>query len=169
MSARSSSPRSTRTIPGSGLRSVILPLRGKRHPELGRLRLVVTRAGETDAMTLKPECASPTEALKSELAATLRKRGGYIVFVGYPVAGFHVDVVAQRGNQALAIACDGDPERRALPDDPHSLDSVSGQAILERAGWRVHRIPYRRWQLDPDGCLAEIDALLGAVDADEAG
>ena len=28
---------------------MILPLRGKRHPELGRLRLVVTRAGETDA------------------------------------------------------------------------------------------------------------------------
>ena len=45
---------------------------GKRHPELGRLRLVVTRAGETDAMTLKAESASPTEALRSELAATLR-------------------------------------------------------------------------------------------------
>src|SRR5258705_11479894 len=84
MSARSSSPRSTCTIPGSGLRSVILPLRGKRHPELGRPRLVVTRAGETDAMTLKPECASPTEALKSELA-TLRavtKLGGNVELVG---------------------------------------------------------------------------------------
>jgi phenylacetate-CoA ligase len=45
---------------------------GKRHPELGRLRLVVTREGETDAMTLKAECASPSEALQSELAATLR-------------------------------------------------------------------------------------------------
>ncbi len=58
---------------------------GKRHPELGRLRLVVTRAGETDAMTLKPECASPTEALKSELAATLRavtKLGGNVELVG---------------------------------------------------------------------------------------
>ena len=28
---------------------------GKRHPELGRLRLVVTRAGESDLMTLKAE------------------------------------------------------------------------------------------------------------------
>jgi phenylacetate-CoA ligase len=45
---------------------------GKRHPELGRLRLVVTRAGETDAMTLKAECAAPAEALLSEIAATLR-------------------------------------------------------------------------------------------------
>ena len=67
------------------MRSVILPLRGKRHPELLRLRLVVTRAGETDAMTLTAECASPTEALKSELAATLRavtKLGSNVELVG---------------------------------------------------------------------------------------
>src|SRR5690348_16201707 len=46
---------------------------GKRHPALGRLRLVVTRAGETDAMTLRAECAAPNEALQTELAATDRK------------------------------------------------------------------------------------------------
>ena len=45
---------------------------GKRHPELGRLRLVVTRDGETDAMTLCCECASGSEALRAETAATLR-------------------------------------------------------------------------------------------------
>jgi len=45
---------------------------GKRHPELGRLRLVVTRAGETDVMTLKAECASPSEALRGGIASTLR-------------------------------------------------------------------------------------------------
>jgi len=58
---------------------------GRRHPELGRLRLVVTRAGETDAMTLKAETASPTEALRSQLAATLRavaKLGGSVELVG---------------------------------------------------------------------------------------
>jgi phenylacetate-CoA ligase len=58
---------------------------GKRHPGLGRLRLVVTRRGETDAMTLKAECASATEALRSELAATLRavaKLGGDVELVG---------------------------------------------------------------------------------------
>ncbi|WP_407169429.1 phenylacetate--CoA ligase family protein [Bradyrhizobium sp. ORS 111] len=57
----------------------------KRHPELGRLRLVVTRAGETDAMTLKAECASPAEALHVELVATLRavtKLGGAVELVG---------------------------------------------------------------------------------------
>jgi phenylacetate-CoA ligase len=58
---------------------------GKRHPELGRLRLVVTRSGESDLMTLKAETASPGETLQSELAATLRavtKLGGNVELVG---------------------------------------------------------------------------------------
>jgi phenylacetate-CoA ligase len=45
---------------------------GKRHPELGRLRLTVTRERETDVMTLKAEYTSPSEALRDEIAATLR-------------------------------------------------------------------------------------------------
>jgi phenylacetate-CoA ligase len=56
----------------------------KRHPELGRLRLVVTRAGETDVMTLKAESSSSGQALKDELAATLRavtKLGGNLELV----------------------------------------------------------------------------------------
>jgi superfamily I DNA and/or RNA helicase len=96
-----------------------------------------------------------------ELSDALRARGGYTTYIGYPVAGFAVDVVAQRGAQALAIACDGDPERRAIHPEDAMLDSVAGQAILERAGWRVHRLPYRLWSDDPEACLAEIDALLG--------
>jgi phenylacetate-CoA ligase len=52
---------------------------GKRHPALGRLRLVVTRRGEADAMTLKAESTAPSEALRDDLVATLRavtKLGG---------------------------------------------------------------------------------------------
>ncbi|QOZ27229.1 phenylacetate--CoA ligase family protein [Bradyrhizobium sp. CCBAU 51753] len=58
---------------------------GKRHPELGRLRLVVTRAGESDVMTLRAECTAPHDALQTELAATLRavtKLGGAVELVG---------------------------------------------------------------------------------------
>jgi phenylacetate-CoA ligase len=58
---------------------------GKRHPELGRLRLVVTRKNEADVMTLRCECASPSEGLKHEVAATLRsmtKLGGDVELVG---------------------------------------------------------------------------------------
>ena len=43
-----------------------------RHPELTRLRLVVARANEQDAMTLMAECAAPAAALESAVAATLQ-------------------------------------------------------------------------------------------------
>jgi len=58
---------------------------GKRHPELGRLRLVVTRSGESDLMTLKAEAASAAGNLRDELGATLRavtKLGGHVELVG---------------------------------------------------------------------------------------
>jgi phenylacetate-CoA ligase len=57
---------------------------GKRHPALGRLRLVVTRQGETDAMTLRAESTAAGEALRDEVAASLRavtKLGGNIELV----------------------------------------------------------------------------------------
>ena len=54
---------------------------GQRHPELGRLRLVVSRDGETDAMVLKAETASTDPGLPDAVAATLRavsKLGGTV-------------------------------------------------------------------------------------------
>ena len=43
---------------------------GKRHPELGRLRLVIGRAGDMDVMTLKAEHA-PDEGLAARVAESL--------------------------------------------------------------------------------------------------
>ncbi|MCP3477089.1 AMP-binding protein [Bradyrhizobium sp. CCGUVB1N3] len=57
---------------------------GKRHTALGRLRLVVTREREVDAMTLKAETAAASEALRDEIATTLRavtKLGGNVELV----------------------------------------------------------------------------------------
>lgn len=45
---------------------------GRRHPELGRLRLAVQRADEQDVMTLLAECASPAPGLQDAVAATLQ-------------------------------------------------------------------------------------------------
>jgi phenylacetate-CoA ligase len=44
----------------------------RRHPELGRLRLAVTRVAEQDAMTLSAECATPGAGLADAVAATLQ-------------------------------------------------------------------------------------------------
>jgi phenylacetate-CoA ligase len=57
---------------------------GRRHPELGRLRLVVARADENDMMTLRAECASSSDALRDQITATLRavaKLGGQVELV----------------------------------------------------------------------------------------
>jgi phenylacetate-CoA ligase len=65
---------------------------GRRHPELGRLRLVVTREGESDMMTLKAECRSPSDGLREQVAATLRavtKLGGLVDLV--PAASLQND------------------------------------------------------------------------------
>ncbi len=45
---------------------------GKRHPELGRLRLVVSRDGETDTMLLKAETATASDTLRDDVATTLQ-------------------------------------------------------------------------------------------------
>jgi phenylacetate-CoA ligase len=44
----------------------------KRHGELGRLRLVVSRTAEQDAMTLMAECAGPAAGLDTAVAETLQ-------------------------------------------------------------------------------------------------
>jgi phenylacetate-CoA ligase len=57
---------------------------GKRHPELGRLRLVVGRDNEQDVMVLKCECASHDEALREATTSSLRavtKLGGSVELV----------------------------------------------------------------------------------------
>jgi phenylacetate-CoA ligase len=57
---------------------------GRRHSELGRLRLVVSRSGETDAMTLKAECARTADVAVDGVAETLRaltKLGGAVELV----------------------------------------------------------------------------------------
>jgi phenylacetate-CoA ligase len=56
----------------------------RRHPEIGRLRLSVTRAGEEDALTLIAECAAPAAGVAEALAATLQsvtKLTGAVKFV----------------------------------------------------------------------------------------
>jgi phenylacetate-CoA ligase len=45
---------------------------GRRHPELGRLRLAVTRADEQDVMTLHAECAAPAQGLEQAVTTTLQ-------------------------------------------------------------------------------------------------
>jgi phenylacetate-CoA ligase len=53
----------------------------KRHSELGRVRLVVTRVGESDAMTLRAESRVSDSTLQHAIGESLRavtKLGGQV-------------------------------------------------------------------------------------------
>jgi phenylacetate-CoA ligase len=57
----------------------------KKHPGLGRLRLVIDWVNQADVMTLKVEAPSPSADLEKTLEGTIRtvcKVGGKVEFVG---------------------------------------------------------------------------------------
>jgi phenylacetate-CoA ligase len=62
----------TTKVKGMFVRPELVIEVGKRHAALGRVRLVVTRSGEQDAMTLMAECASPEPKLSDAVAETLQ-------------------------------------------------------------------------------------------------
>jgi phenylacetate-CoA ligase len=62
----------TAKVKGMFVRPELIAEVAKRHPALGRVRLVVTRSGEQDAMTLMAECGAPDAALSDAVAATLQ-------------------------------------------------------------------------------------------------
>jgi phenylacetate-CoA ligase len=74
----------TTKVKGMFVRPEQIAEMAKRHPVLGRLRLVVSRKGETDSMTLRAECAQRDAALTAALGETLRaitKLGGEVELV----------------------------------------------------------------------------------------
>ena len=62
----------TTKVKGMFVRPELVIEVGRRHAALGRVRLVVTRADEQDAMTLMAECAAPDGSLADALASTLQ-------------------------------------------------------------------------------------------------
>jgi len=74
----------TTKVKGMFVRPEQIASLARRHPELGRLRLVVTRDGESDAMTLQAESTSHDAALVGAIGDTLRaltKLGGRVQLV----------------------------------------------------------------------------------------
>ena len=87
-----------------------------------------------------------------EVMEALRTQG-FAVVPQYPSSGFFIDLVAQKDDARIAIECDGE----IWHEDEHGnlrTEDVQRQEILERAGWRVLRIPYRRWRADRAGQIA---------------
>jgi phenylacetate-CoA ligase len=62
----------TTKVKGLFVRPELVAEVARRHPALGRVRLVVTRSNEQDAMVLMAECSASDAALSDAVAATLQ-------------------------------------------------------------------------------------------------
>jgi very-short-patch-repair endonuclease len=91
---------------------------------------------------------------ETEVIGALQTQGIKTV-MQYPSCGFFIDVVAEKDGERIAVECDGE----IYHQDEHGdlrIEDVQRQEILERAGWRVLRIPYRRWRLEPASQIARV-------------
>ncbi len=100
------------------------------------------------------------------VCTALRERG-LTVFSQVPCAGFSIDLVAvDREGRRLAIECDGpfhdDPEGGLRPEDYQRQD------IIERSGWYVYRVSYRRWTWTPAAIVEEVLQVLAQQPPEEA-
>lgn len=97
---------------------------------------------------------------EQDVAETLIKLG-FSVWPQYESAGFFIDLVVGDGKNYIAVECDG-PTHFELEEKQNYKD-IWRQEILQRAGWRFIRIPYRSWELDRDGCIRKIEDLLSIL------
>lgn len=76
-------------------------------------------------------------------------------------------MVAEKDGHRLAIECDGE----IWHQDEHgelNVEDVQRQEILERAGWRVLRISYRRWRIEPAVQLSRVTRALLEMQEEDA-
>jgi len=107
--------------------------------------------------TAVPKADSEFEAEVAQALVAARIR----VTPQYESCGFRIDLVAEREGERIAIECDGELWHL----DEHGklrIEDLQRQEILERAGWRVVRIPYRQWRRDPAAQTARVIAALEA-------
>lgn len=102
---------------------------------------------------------------EADVAAAVRGKGLRVLHQ-YPACGFNIDLMVEREADGARVAVECDGERYHV--DEHGMlkvEDLERQAILERAGWAVVRIPYRKWIGDPG---RQVERVMTAIDAEAA-
>ncbi|WP_276166453.1 AAA domain-containing protein [Zobellia alginiliquefaciens] len=66
---------------------------------------------------------------------------------------FILDLVVYNNGTPLAIECDGDIYHSSIEDVAYDIER---QEFLERIGWKIHRITYSSFRIDPEGELEKL-------------
>jgi very-short-patch-repair endonuclease len=83
------------------------------------------------------ELLNPTESEFERLVLDALIRRGYKVKTQYAVGYYRIDMVVEYEGRKLAIECDGE---RWHSGAEKVAEDLARQAVLERLGWRFHRI-----------------------------
>ncbi|MCP4661326.1 MAG: AAA family ATPase [bacterium] len=82
------------------------------------------------------------------------KAAGFKTWVAYPIAGFKVDLVVERGGQSLGIDLVG------YPGEYCGAFELERYRLFNRAGLRLFPLPYSTWCFDRKRCLAAIESAI---------
>jgi very-short-patch-repair endonuclease len=104
--------------------------------------------------SIEAQLAKAQSEFETQVISALATKG-VTVRAQYPCCGYSIDCVAELQGSRVAIECDGEIWHL----DEHGnlkTEDLLRQEVLERAGWKVLRIPYRSWREDPEMQLGRI-------------
>ena len=119
---------------------------------LGYLEEMAAAGG--DAAPRPGEVKAHGDPFSREVAAALEARGCRI-WSRWPVAGFVVDLVVERGTGCLGIDLVG------YPGELSGAFRLERYRVFARAGLRIVPLPYSVWLEDRASCLAAVEEALG--------
>ena len=91
--------------------------------------------------------------LEEDVYSRLKEKG-FNPIPQYPSCGFYIDLALFINDKKIGIECDGwQHYDRNLN---LNIDDIERQEILERAGWKIFRIPSTIYKKDPEGFLEDL-------------
>jgi very-short-patch-repair endonuclease len=117
----------------------------------GDLRRELLVYANTEAQShIADTLMEPTESEFEKLVLDALLKRGYKVKTQYSVGFYRIDMVVEFDDRKLAIECDGE---RWHSGSEKIAEDLARQAVLERLGWRFHRIRGSQFFRDPDQAL----------------
>ena len=107
-----------------------------------------------DTTSIEVQLSKAQSEFETQVISALASKGVRVISQ-YPCCGYLIDCVAELDGSRVAIECDGeiwhlDEHGNMKPED------LLRQEVLERAGWKVVRIPYRSWRENPEMQMGRI-------------
>jgi very-short-patch-repair endonuclease len=125
------------------------------------IRRELLEYAHVEAQKIIDETNNKTDSEFERLIVAELINRGYKVKTQYPVGYYRIDIVVESDGKKLAIECDGE---RWHSGAEKIAEDLARQAVLERLGWRFHRIRGSLYFRDPESALNLLWQRLAQLD-----